>query len=165
MRVAVAPHRPPGRWCRSAVHGGIFLVHTPGLAHTMVLPVVPAGAWFAGWCRVVPGGLNLGLVAAQVLLFDHAGQRRELVFRSREGLLTKDECSNVIKICDDHAAKIGGWGTVRYAPPSAASRAVPHRTTQSSVVCAARLLASGGHVKRDMCVCRCMWRGGEGALQ
>ena len=86
-----------------------------------------------------------------VLLFDHVGQRRELVFRSREGLLTSQECSNVIKICDDHAAKIGGWGTVRYAY-------YPLWCTRATNL-AARSLCDGGESSDFACAWCCCTRG------
>ena len=48
-------------------------------------------------------------------LFDPHHQRNELVFRTKIPLLTRQECSNVCKIAEEHVRKhLGGeWGTVR----------------------------------------------------
>ena len=49
------------------------------------------------------------------LLFDAAQQQRRVVFRTRKPVLTATECSNVVAICNEHAARNNGWGTVRHS--------------------------------------------------
>eukprot|EP00933_Yihiella_yeosuensis_P052389 TRINITY_DN50451_c0_g1_i1.p1 TRINITY_DN50451_c0_g1~~TRINITY_DN50451_c0_g1_i1.p1 ORF type:complete len:501 (+),score=73.41 TRINITY_DN50451_c0_g1_i1:64-1566(+) len=56
-----------------------------------------------------------GVPERALALFDRSSQDRQVVFRSREGLLSPGECSKVVSLCEAHAAKRGGWGTVRHS--------------------------------------------------
>jgi hypothetical protein len=42
-------------------------------------------------------------------------QQNNLVFRTKQAVLTPPECAAVVAICDAHATANGGWGTVRHS--------------------------------------------------
>ena len=50
-----------------------------------------------------------------MLLFNQEQQRRRVVFRTKQPVLTAGECSNVVSICDEYATRNNGWGTVRHS--------------------------------------------------
>lgn len=56
-----------------------------------------------------------GVAEPASLLFDPVQQQRRVVFRTKPPVLTREECRNVVAICDAYAASNGGWGTVRHS--------------------------------------------------
>merc|ERR1719161_2379521 len=89
---------------------------------TGVAGLLGAGAEVQGLSH--PGGSDLdaeafsvpdfvGLREPALGCFDAETQRRRLVFRSRQAFLTPAERTAVVDLCNAHAAKLGGWGTVR----------------------------------------------------